>query len=116
MLPPAAHQDCRSCNHVAKRCDPGGGGAGIGPRTCQIGANTIVAPLFIGAYPPYRAVMEILTQRDHVDGEMPRRGRALQAAPPLLSSIDSQILRRQRVSPAYHKNLRTVGPLYEANV
>jgi hypothetical protein len=37
-----------------------------------IGANTIVAPLFIGACPPYRAVMEILTQRDPVGAEMPR--------------------------------------------
>jgi hypothetical protein len=36
----------------------------------------IVAPLFIGACPPYRAVMEILTRRDHVDDEIPRRGRA----------------------------------------
>jgi|SRR5882762_4882969 len=43
--------------------------------------------------------MDILTQRDHVDGEMPRRGRA-RTAPPLLSSVDSQIVRRQRVSPA----------------
>jgi hypothetical protein len=49
---------------------------GIRAGTSQIGANTIVAPLFIGARPPYRSVMEILTQRDHVDDEMPQRGRA----------------------------------------
>jgi hypothetical protein len=46
------------------------------PGTSQIGANTIVAPLFIGACEPYRAVMGILTQRERVDAEMPRRGRA----------------------------------------
>jgi hypothetical protein len=57
--------------------------------------------LFIGACPPYRAVMEILTQRVHIDDEC--RGAvapALQAAPPLLASHDSQIVPRQRVSPA----------------
>jgi hypothetical protein len=41
--------------------------------------------------------MKILRPRDRVDGEMPR---PLQAAPSLLASFDSQIVRRQRVSPA----------------
>jgi hypothetical protein len=46
-------------------------------RPCPIrfGTNTIVAPLFIGARPTL-AVMDILTQRDHVDDEMKQRGRA----------------------------------------
>ena len=39
-------------------------------------ANTIVALLFISACSPYRTVMEILTRRDYVDGEMQERGRA----------------------------------------
>jgi hypothetical protein len=49
-----------------------------GIRTCnsRVGANTAVAPLFIGARPAYLAAMKILTQCDRVDGEIPRRARA----------------------------------------
>ena len=38
---------------VAERCDAAPGWPGIRPGTSQIGANTIVAALVIGAYPPY---------------------------------------------------------------
>jgi hypothetical protein len=61
---------------VAKRCDPARPADPGYPGTSQIGANTTVALVFIGACSPYRAVMEILTQRDPVDGEIPQRGRA----------------------------------------
>jgi hypothetical protein len=56
---------------IRRPADPG-----YEPCTSRVVANTTVAPLFIGAYPPYRAVMQILTQRDRVDGEMPPRARA----------------------------------------
>jgi len=59
----------------------------------------MVALLFIGACPPYRAVMEILTQHDHVADEMPQRGRARIAGSAIaLASVDSQIVRSQGVS------------------
>jgi hypothetical protein len=43
----------------------------------QGGSNTAVAPLLTGSWSvlPSRSV-QILIQRDHVDGEMPRRARA----------------------------------------
>jgi hypothetical protein len=45
--------------------------------------------------------MQILTQCDPVDDEMPRRARArIAAAPPLLALVDSQTVRCQRMSPA----------------
>jgi hypothetical protein len=40
-------------DYPTKVCDPGHGRSGIGPRTSRVGANAIVAPLFIGARPPY---------------------------------------------------------------
>jgi hypothetical protein len=50
------------------------GSSGIAPGTSEVGANTTLAVLFIGACAPYRTVMAILTQRDHVDDETPQRG------------------------------------------
>jgi hypothetical protein len=48
---------------------------GYDPAPAESGRTRCSRPLFTGACPPYRAVMEIPTQRDHVDDEMPRRGR-----------------------------------------
>jgi hypothetical protein len=42
----------------------------------RVGANTADPLPFVGACRPYRPLMEILTQRDYVDDEMPRRDRA----------------------------------------
>jgi hypothetical protein len=64
------------------------------------GANTTVAPLFISACPPYLGGSWTFS-RSATMSTAKCRGAvapALQAAPPLLASVDSQILRRQWMS------------------
>ena len=89
---------------VAKRCDPAPGRSGITTphQPSRVGSDPIVAPLFIGTLPtlpcrswrfPRSATMSTTKCRGAV-------APALQAAPSLLASVNSKILRRQRVSAA----------------
>jgi hypothetical protein len=86
---------------VAKPCDPPSGRSGI-TRTNRAGSDPTVAPLFIGTLPtlPWRSWR---FSRSATLSTTKCRGAVaptLQAAPSLLASVNSKILRRQRVSLA----------------
>jgi hypothetical protein len=87
---------------VAKRGDPAHRRPGIPTGNGRDGANTIVAPLFLGGLPalPSRSCRSSLTAITSTTKRLGAVAPALQAAPSLLASLDSQIVRRQRVSPA----------------
>ena len=94
--------DAPMVQFFARRCDPAHRRPGIRTSTSRDVANTTVAPLFRWGVPALPSRLCKLST-SAIPSTAKRRGAlapALQAAPPLLALIESQIVRRQQMSPA----------------